>query len=72
MDDLEYRIGKLELKPGDRLLAKFDANLSHDQVECIRANLADVIPDGVKILVLDKSVDLSVMTSDEVERVGFV
>lgn len=57
----EFQIAKLELCPGDTLVVKFGGHLPRDHVEKLRANVAARIPDGVKILVIDERIDLSVL-----------
>ena len=67
MDDLEYRVGKLSLAPGDVLVAKVDTVLSLAQHDYIRQNLSASLPEGVKALVLDSRMDLSILTKADID-----
>ena len=67
MDDLEYRVGKLSLAPGDVLVAKVDTVLSLAQHDYIRQNLSASLPEGVTALVLDSRMDLSVLTKADID-----
>ncbi len=64
-DDLEFRIAKLEINSGDVLVCKFDQRLSDDHVKHIKEILKDSMPHGVKCLILEKGMDLAVLTYDE-------
>ncbi len=64
--DLEYRIARLQLKQGDILVFKFNRTLEAGENSIIRDSLMHLIPDGVRILVIDDQVDLSVLTADEI------
>lgn len=60
--DEEFSIAKLDLKPGDTLVVRFNDRLaSNDMVRAARSALSPSVPDGVKILVIGRDVDLSVM-----------
>jgi hypothetical protein len=67
MDDLEFRIAKLELKPGDILVVKIDAHLSDTNRAVLRAQWEPLIPGGHKMLILDRSIELSVLTQSDIE-----
>jgi hypothetical protein len=63
----ECEIAKLSLAPGDVLVAKFDVILSDQSASRAREVLTRCIPDGQKVLILDRGVDLSVLTRAEIE-----
>lgn len=66
--DMRLRIERLELKPGDRLIVKFNGYLTKPMAEGIRDQFAaDVLPAGVKAYIIDKGIDLSVVTAAELE-----
>jgi hypothetical protein len=67
-DDLEFRIAKLEVKPGDVLVVKVDDHITRDRALIIQHKLQTRLPKGVKALVLDKGIDLSVLTFDEIQE----
>ncbi len=66
-DDLEYRIGKLDVKPGDMLVVKLNSRLTDDMAKRARQHFETSIP-GVKVLVIDSAVDLSILTFEEIQR----
>lgn len=65
-DDLEFRIAKLEINSGDVLVAKFDMHLSSAGHDAAMKILARVAPKGVKCLILEKGMELSLLTFDEI------
>lgn len=62
----EYRIGRLRLGPGDTLVVKLNHRIDPPMAVRLRAELATQVPEGIKILVVDPSLDLSVLTKDEI------
>lgn len=66
IDDLEFRIAKLEMKPGDVLVAKFDCKLGPDARNIVTGIIDDVVPKGTRYLILERGADLSVLTFDEI------
>lgn len=69
MDDLaiEYRIAKMQLAPGDVLVAKFDVGaLSRDTSERAVEFFRGYVPEGVKVMVIDKGVELSILTQKDI------
>lgn len=65
-DDLEFRIAKLEINSGDVLVCKFDTHLGYEAHKHINKTLMDIAPSGVKCLILEKGMELSVLTFDEI------
>lgn len=65
-NDLELRIAKLEINSGDVLVVKFDTFLSWHEHQHIKRTLQDIPPKGAKCLILEKGMDLSVLTFDEI------
>lgn len=65
--DIEYRIAKLVLKAGDVLVAKYDGFVSHEMLKRAMAELRGGAPDGVKIIMVDKQIDISVLTFEEIQ-----
>lgn len=67
MSDLkiEGSIAKLCLSRGDVLVVKIDDILSNEMCSSIRALLRDYVPDGVKIMVLQRGIELSVLSAKE-------
>lgn len=66
MDELEFRIARLELRPGDILVAKAKIRLSVEQAERLRTILEPFVGER-KVMVLDDSVDIAVLTREEIE-----
>lgn len=66
-DDLEYRIAKLEVKPGDVIVFKTDRVLSLDQINHVRECIKRVLP-GIQALILDKGAEISLITGDELRK----
>jgi hypothetical protein len=58
---VEFRISKMDLKPGDFIVVRFRRALSGKQVDCLRESLKGVLPDN-KILVFEGEVDLAVLS----------
>lgn len=58
---LRFEISRLDVKPGDFLVARFRKPLSATQVAHMRAAMEGVLP-GIKVLVFEGEVDLSVLT----------
>jgi hypothetical protein len=68
MDDPQYQIARLELKPGDVLVIKMTATRpSLSQIVQIKSDMQRICP-GVTCLVLADDVELSVITREEIEQ----
>jgi|GEM_PF-4296324 len=65
--DLDYRIARLALAPGDVLVVKIDHTLTADIGGRIREQFERAIGGRNKVLVLDNSIDLSVLTADQMK-----
>lgn len=62
MDGKEFEIARLNLKPGDVLIAKYRGALSRDVAARIRDQMKDAFPEGVRVFVIDQNLDLSVLS----------
>jgi hypothetical protein len=62
---LEFRISKLEIKPGDFLVVRSRQRMSQQTADRLRESLKGVMPTDVKCLVFDGEIDLSVLTPPE-------
>jgi hypothetical protein len=58
-------IRKLELGPGDVLVVRAREVLSAAAAEHIKGMVEPLVPDGVKVLVIDRQIDLSMLTRAE-------
>lgn len=63
----DYRIAKLEVKPGDIVVVKIDCIIREELRTRIGEYFKPITEKGVKILVIEKGVDLSVLTFDEIQ-----
>ena len=73
--DVEFTMHKLELIPGDILVVKFASTVSPEALRNIAEQVATVLPDGVRALVVDSALDISKLTpqdfSDDLEEPRF-
>ena len=67
MTDLEYRIAKLSVSPGDVLVVKVDRPITNESGASIRDSVASYLPTGARVLVLGDAIDLSVLTKAEID-----
>lgn len=65
--DLELRIARLTLAPGDVLVAKAKGEMTSAAAERGERYLRMLVPHGVRVMVIDDRVDLSVLTKAEIE-----
>lgn len=70
MDELELRIAKLELAPGDVLVVQGDSNLFlyPDILNRMHDRMKAIIGPDVKVMFIDASITLSVLTKAEIEK----
>jgi len=57
----EFEIAKLELREGDTLVVRVQGIVRSDARDRIAAYAKPAIPDGVKIMVIDASIELNVL-----------
>lgn len=65
-DDLAYRIGKIDLRNGDILVVKINQPVPDHIREMLHDQMSSVV-EGHKVLILDRSIDLAVLTRAEIE-----
>ncbi len=63
----ELEIGKLSLAPGDVLVIRTDRVISREAAERLKESAAPLLPPGVKCLVIEAGMELSVLTRAEIE-----
>lgn len=68
-DHLKFEIAKLDLRPGDVLVARALAHLPSEAAGRIRAYIARELP-GTKVLVIDAGLELSVVSKSEGKRLA--
>jgi hypothetical protein len=64
----EFDIAKLKLVPGDVLVVRSARVLSPEQVQRVRDNIRKATPEGVNVLIIDNTFELSVLTRGEIEK----
>jgi hypothetical protein len=64
---MEGLVAKLELQVGDVVVVKLRDGLDPDQLVEMRMGLEGMFPEGTKILLLDNSAAISVISSPEPE-----
>lgn len=62
-----FEIAKLRLEPDDILVVKVDRPLSKEATDRIRKHLAGLLPGGIKTMIIERGVDLAVLTKAEIE-----
>lgn len=67
MEDLEYRVGKLSMAPGDVLVVKLGRTVNVEEAQRVRRYVGKAVGEGVPVLIIDGNVDLSVLTKAEIE-----
>ena len=61
--DFGARVARLDLKPGETLVATLDQSIATpENADALREYIAAVLPAGVKLLVVDDRVSLSVLS----------
>lgn len=60
----EVEIAKLQLRSGDRLVMKFDRQLTADLADRFRMQLESLLPDGVKAIILGPDIEISVLEAE--------
>ena len=68
-DEIEFQIARLEMRPGDALVARVTRIVPSEAMSRIRAYLERCLP-GTKVLVIDSSLELSVITKAEAKRLS--
>ena len=62
--DFGARIARLDLKPGETLVATLDASIATpENCDALRDYIAAALPAGVKLLVVDDRVTFSIVSS---------
>lgn len=65
--DLEYQIARLALKSGDVLVVKVDHTLNAEIGGRIREHFETVLGNKNKVLIIDNSIDLSVLSEAQMK-----
>lgn len=67
IDENRYRIARLECQPGDIVVLKLDRPWPMEAMERMKYDLQTILPDGVRCILLDPHVELSVLTRKQIE-----
>lgn len=70
-DEIEFAIARLELKPGDVLVARTKRPLVAESVARLRAYLERCLS-GTKVLIIDSELELSVVTKADGKRLATI
>jgi superfamily I DNA and RNA helicase len=62
-----FEIAKLRLEPDDILVVKVDRPLSKETTDRIRKHLTGLLPQGIKTMIIERGVDLAVLTKSEID-----
>lgn len=60
-EEIHFNIAKLELRPGQILAVRFKQKLSADRLKSATEFLRYLVPDGVKVAVLDNDAEFVVI-----------
>lgn len=66
-EDVEFKISRLDLRPGDILVIRCKQHVRLETVDLIREQLRDVIG-AHKVMILDGGADLAILTAAEIEK----
>lgn len=58
-----FRIDTLHLNPGDRVVVKVKGHLSENQIKNVRAMIEPYLPLDMQAMVIDDSIELSVLSA---------
>lgn len=75
MNKINIDISTLQIKEGDIIVVKFDADLfdSDDFLKQLRSSLSEVFPnDKFNGIFLDKNIDISTISEEEMHKMGWV
>jgi siroheme synthase (precorrin-2 oxidase/ferrochelatase) len=67
LNTISVQIAKLTVRTGDVLVLKSSETISYDLAKRIRETVEPHLPEGVKMMVLDRSQSLEILTRDEIE-----
>lgn len=66
IDDIEFKIARLDLRPGDILVVKCRDRLTRETVVRLQEVIRATAP-GHKGLILERGMDLAILTAAEIE-----
>lgn len=66
IEDIEFKIARLDLRPGDILVVKCETKLTADMARRMQEVITRVTR-GHRTLILEKGTDLAILTAAEIE-----
>jgi hypothetical protein len=66
IDDIEFKIARLDLRPGDILVVKCETKVTPEMARRMQEVITQVAR-GNRALILEKGTDLSILTAAEIE-----
>lgn len=63
-----YEIAQLRMAPGDVLVIKVHAVISTEVANKIRDQITQQIPGKAPVILIDKNVDLSILTAADIQK----
>lgn len=68
MSTSEFQVARLRVEPGDVVVVKVHAVISQDIASNIRRTISTQLPPDTPMIVIDKNVDLAVLTKADIEQ----
>lgn len=66
----EAEVAKLQVASGDVLVVKVDRTIDSFMATRIYGSIKPYVPDGVKVLVIDPAIELSVLKRSDIEQMA--
>lgn len=67
---IEFQIAKLGLAPGDILVVRSLRPVPPESARHMREYISGIAPEGVEVVVIDSSIELSVLSGDELRKLA--
>jgi hypothetical protein len=67
---IEGDVLRLELRPGDLIVLKCHQPLTNEIARDWVARISELLPDDVKVITLNPGQDLTVLSDDDLKRLG--
>ncbi len=64
---MSVEIAKLNVRPGDVLVLRCNEIISSEMALRLRERFEGHLPEGIKMIVIDKTLSLAVLTREEIE-----
>lgn len=70
MDVEKFEIAKMDIKPGDIVVLRFERGLPADAIRSVREQVQGLLPEGVKVMVLADEPRLGILRPFPVVEAG--